>query len=85
MAIFLASWRVVHPHRSVPDGYASIEEFVQVSNSADVGIVFLRTTQSVREKLRTNADFRKTLGIDGIPEPGLFNIIFQPPLTKIDV
>ena len=83
MAIYLASWRVVSAGLALSDGFASIEEAINVSHAADVVKVLVNTADRIRNKLRNDSEYRKSLGIEST-SPKFLNIVFQPPLTKID-
>lgn len=83
MARYLGSWRVVDPRHPVPDGLTSVEESIYISNAADVAGAVSAVASALRRRLRSDAEYRKSLGIETL-SPDLLNIVFQPPLTNIE-
>ncbi len=84
MATYLASWCVVDTYFGVVRELVSIEESLYVGDTSDVAEQVAIIAAKIRERLRSDPDYRNLLGISAT-SPETLNIIFQPPMTRIEI
>ena len=83
MATYLASWRVVDTYFNPAHELVSIEEALYFGGASGATEKVAIIAAKIRERLRSDQGYRNLLGIS-VASPETLNIIFQPPMTRIE-